>query len=251
VLCEILDEDGSMARGEALTRFAERHGLVIVSVADLVQYRRSYGPHVICVARAALPTRDFDGTISVYESLLDRRELVAVTCGDVSGRERVLVRVHSECLTGDVLGSARCDCGDQLQLAQARLADEGCGVLLYVRGDEGRGIGLADKVRAYSLQDEGYDTVDANVRLGFAADSREYSLAAQVLLDLGVRSVRLLTNNPVKCQQLSRHGVAIVERVPLTPSPTASNLHYLVTKRERMGHILPHLESALTREPVA
>jgi len=238
VLVEILDEDGTMARGARLERFAERHGLPLISVAALVEYRRRRDRDVVRTARAALPTGAGPGTVSVYESLADERELVATVVGELGDGEDVLVRVHSECLTGDVLGSTRCDCGAQLRLAQEMIEAEGRGVLVYVRGDEGRAIGLTHKVRAYALQDRGYDTVDANLALGFPADGRHYGAAAAVLADLGVESVRLLTNNPTKCDGLAAQGIGIRARVPLEATPTESNLTYLDCKRDRMGHLL-------------
>ncbi len=238
VLVEIIDEDGTMARRPELELFAARHGLKMTSVAALVAYRERDRPLVTRTASAELPTSAGAGSISVYETEADHREVVATVVGEIGDGEDVLVRVHSECLTGDVLGSSRCDCGSQLRLAQERIAVEGRGVLIYVRGDEGRGIGLTNKVHAYRLQDRGYDTLDANVMLGFPADGRDYGFAAAALVDLGVHSVRLLTNNPDKCDQLTRSGIRVRSRVSAEVPPTADNLEYLDCKRSRMGHVL-------------
>jgi 3,4-dihydroxy 2-butanone 4-phosphate synthase/GTP cyclohydrolase II len=246
VLVEVLSADGTMARRPELERFAAAHGLVMISVAQLIEHRRRAEREgaVARTASAQLPTRSGPGAIKTYTSAGGAREVVAVVTGALGDGERVLTRVHSECLTGDVLGSTRCDCGDQLREAQALIAAEGRGVLLYVRGDEGRGIGLTHKVRAYALQDQGYDTVDANIALGFPADARTYDAAAAVLADLGVRSARLLTNNPDKCAGLEAGGIRVAERVALGAHATADNLRYLSTKRDRMGHLLEPLPPA-------
>lgn len=248
VLVEVLSEDGTMARRPELERFADEHGLAMVSVADIIAYRQRQASRIARTATAEMPTAVGSGRISVYESFVDGLQFVAVVHGDLGDGEDVLVRVHSECLTGDVLGSARCDCGAQLRAAQDRIAACGRGVLLYVRGHEGRGIGLTHKVRAYQLQDQGFDTVDANVRLGFRADQREYASAAHVLLDLGIRSVRLLTNNPVKSDEIGRHGLPVTHREPLEIRPTDGNLRYLRSKRSRMGHLLSSIDDVSADE---
>jgi 3,4-dihydroxy 2-butanone 4-phosphate synthase / GTP cyclohydrolase II len=241
VLCEVLHPDGSMARMPELTSVAEEHGLKIISIADLIEYRRRREHLVSRTAEAQIPTEHGEFTAYTYESLLDGMVHVALVLGEVGDGERILVRVHSECLTGDVFGSMRCDCGDQLQSAIAQVGREGRGVLLYIRGHEGRAIGLTHKLRAYRLQEQGRDTVEANVELGFVADPREYGIGAQILVDLGVRSMRLLTNNPAKRAGLEGYGLSILERVPLETRPTAENIGYLRTKREKMGHLLENL----------
>lgn len=237
VICEIMNEDGSMARRPDLDLFSQRHGIKIVSVAQLIDYRRKREKLVKQVARAKLPTRYGQFDLIAYESLVDKGEHLALVMGDVCDGPAPLVRVHSECLTGDVLGSLRCDCGDQLHLALDKIGEEGRGVLLYLR-QEGRGIGLHNKVRAYELQDAGLDTVEANCRLGFPPDKRDYGIGAQILVDLGLSSIRLMTNNPLKLVGLEGFGLEIVERVPLISAPGPVNLHYLLTKQEKMGHIL-------------
>ena len=244
VLCEVVSEDKrGMARGPELRRLAAAHGLPLIAVADLVRHRLRSERLLEPVAEARIPTRHGDFTCRAWRSTLDGSEHVALTRGDVSGGEPVLVRVHSECLTGDVLGSHRCDCGAQLDDALGAIAAARLGVLVYLRGHEGRGIGLAHKLAAYNLQDEGHDTVDANVLLGLPVDDREYGIGAQILMDLGVRRMRLMTNNPAKYDGLQGYGLEIVERVPLPPRTTRENVAYLQTKRRRMGHLLPELRA--------
>ena len=238
-LCEIIHDDGSMMRAPALRGFADAHGLMMISIADLISHRRT---HEIMVERAAetvVPTPHGDFRALGYRSRLDGVEHVAFVRGDLGDGGDVLVRVHSECLTGDVFGSLRCDCGPQLEAALAAVADEGRGVVLYMRGHEGRGIGLVHKLRAYQLQDGGADTVDANLEQGLPADARDYGTGAQILGDLGVRSMRLLTNNPAKRAGLEGYGLEILGRVQLPVRATRQNLRYLQTKRDRMGHDLP------------
>jgi 3,4-dihydroxy 2-butanone 4-phosphate synthase/GTP cyclohydrolase II len=242
VLCEVLHPDGSMARMPELTRVARDHHLRMISIADLIEYRGRREHLVSRTAEAQIPTEHGEFTAFTYQSLVDGMVHVALVLGEVGDGERILVRVHSECLTGDVFGSMRCDCGDQLQSAIVQVAKEGRGVILYIRGHEGRAIGLTHKLRAYRLQEQGRDTVEANVELGFAADPREYGIGAQILVDLGVRSMRLLTNNPAKRAGLEGYGLSIVERVPLETRPTAENIGYLRTKREKLGHLLENLE---------
>jgi 3,4-dihydroxy 2-butanone 4-phosphate synthase/GTP cyclohydrolase II len=238
VLAEVVNDDGTMARLPELERFAATHGLQLISIADLIRYRRHREKLVRRVSEARIPTRHGDFTAYVYESLLDGVEHMAFVRGEVAGTRDVLVRVHSECLTGDVFGSLRCDCGVQLDLALERVAAEGRGVVVYLRGHEGRGIGLGHKLRAYSLQDEGRDTVQANVELGFPVDSREYGIGSQVLVDLGITTMRLMTNNPAKYGGLDGYGLEIVERVPLRTEPTDENISYLRAKQEKLGHLL-------------
>jgi 3,4-dihydroxy 2-butanone 4-phosphate synthase / GTP cyclohydrolase II len=242
VLVEVVNDDGTMKRGADLREFADEHGLAMISIEDLVRFRRRHERHVERVAETRLPTRHGDFTAYGYRITIDDSEHVALVHGDVSGPEPVLTRVHSECLTGDVFGSHRCDCGPQLEEAMERIVAEGRGVVVYLRGHEGRGIGLVAKLQAYQLQDGGRDTVDANLDLGLPADARHYGTATQVLRDLGVEAVRLLTNNPAKTASLEDFGVRVVERIPLTPRPNDHNLSYLLTKRDRMGHALPDLD---------
>ncbi len=243
VLCEIVTKDKSdMARLGELEEFAAFHGFPIVSIADLIRYRRHHEKLVRRVAEAALPTEHGQFQAFVFESVLDGEQHLALVYGDLAGAVAPLVRVHSECLTGDVMGSMRCDCGPQLHTALAKIAAEGEGVVVYLRGHEGRGIGLGHKIRAYALQEDGHDTVDANLELGLPVDSREYGIGAQILVDLGVTQMRLMTNNPSKYGGLEGFGLEIVERVPLESRPTAFNIDYLRTKRERMGHLLEGLD---------
>ena len=240
LLCEIVTGDKvEMARVPELTTFAAEHGLVMITIADLIRYRRRHDKLVRRVAEARLPTEWGDFTCHAFESTLDGIEHLAFTMGDLSGAdEPVLVRVHSECLTGDVFGSRRCDCGPQLQAAMSMVAEVGTGVVVYLRGHEGRGIGLGHKLRAYQLQEDGRDTVDANLELGLPIDSREYGIGAQILVDLGVTRLRLLTNNPAKYGGLEGFGIEVVERVAIESVPNPDNIAYLRTKQQRMGHLL-------------
>ncbi len=242
VLCEIVNDDGTMARVPDLIEFCKEHGLLMVTIAQLIKYRRQNEKLVRRIAEARIPTPWGDFTSYVYESVLDGEQHVAMVRGAVQGESDVLVRVHSECLTGDVFHSLRCDCGVQLHAAMEKIADEGLGVLVYLRGHEGRGIGLGHKIRAYSLQEEGRDTVDANVELGLPVDSREYGIGAQILNDLGITTMRLMTNNPSKFGGLEGFGLEITERVALESAPNPENIEYLRTKRERMGHLLEGLD---------
>jgi 3,4-dihydroxy 2-butanone 4-phosphate synthase/GTP cyclohydrolase II len=238
----VVKENGEMARLPDLVEFCAEHDLLLISIAQLIKYRRQNEKLVKRVSEARIPTKWGDFQAYVYESLLDDEQHVAIVKGAVQGESEVLVRVHSECLTGDVFGSLRCDCGVQLDSAMELIASEGLGVVVYLRGHEGRGIGLAHKLRAYSLQDEGHDTVDANVALGLPVDSREYGIGAQILNDLGITTMRLITNNPSKYGGLEGFGLDIVERVPSVIVPNPENITYLRTKRERMGHLLDGLE---------
>ena len=237
VICEITKDDGTMARLPDLMEFKTRHGLKLISIEELVAYRRSHEQLIIRGESAKLPSCFGDFTITAYRTKVDDFEYLAISCGDIRDKENVLVRVHSECLTGDVFGSLRCDCGPQLQTALRMIAENGSGVLVYMR-QEGRGIGIFNKIHAYKLQDEGLDTVDANLQLGFPEDLREYGIGVQILLDQGVKSVRLLTNNPKKLIGISGYGLKITERVPLVIEPGKDNACYLSTKKERMGHML-------------
>jgi 3,4-dihydroxy 2-butanone 4-phosphate synthase/GTP cyclohydrolase II len=242
VLCELVNDDGTMMRLPQLTGFAREHGLTLVAIADLIAYRRRTERQVERVAEARLPTEFGMFTAYGYRSTVDGAEQIALVAGDLGDGRDVLVRVHSECLTGDVFGSLRCDCGPQLQAALRRVAEEGRGVVLYLRGHEGRGIGLLPKLQAYQLQDSGVDTVDANLLLGLPADARDYGTGAQILYDLGVRTMRLLTNNPDKRAGLEGYGLEITGRVPLPVRPHPENVRYLRTKRDRMGHLLDGLD---------
>ena len=237
VICEIMNEDGTMARVPELSKFAKRHSLLMITIADLIQYRMRTERLVKRIADAELPTEEGAFRIFAYENQIDKETHVALVRGDIGDGKDVLVRVHSKCLTGDVFHSARCDCGAQLETALARIAKEGRGVLLYLN-QEGRGIGLANKIRAYALQDQGLDTVEANERLGFKADQRDYGIGAQILCDLGIRTMRLLTNNPRKFVGLQGYGLAIADAVPLEIPASDSNRKYLKTKKDKLGHRL-------------
>ncbi len=250
-LCEIVSakDDGEMARRDELEVFAAEHDLALITIADLIAYRRRFEKQVERVAEARIPTVYGEFRAIGFDSLLDGVEHIALVVGDIGDGTDVLVRVHSECLTGDVLGSLRCDCGPQLDAALAAVAAEGRGVVLYVRGHEGRGIGLMHKLQAYQLQDAGADTVDANLALGMPADARDYGTGAQILVDLGVRSMRLLTNNPAKRAGLEGYGLTITGRVPLPIRPNPENVRYLRTKRDRMGHDLDGLDPTGSLQP--
>ncbi len=237
VICEILHEDGTMARLPELLKFREQHGLKMCAIRDLIEHRRRREKLVEREQEITLPTAFGDFRLHLYRSLVDEQHHAALVMGDVAGKENVLVRVHSECLTGDVFGSQRCDCGSQLQLAMKRIADEGAGVLVYMR-QEGRGIGFANKIHAYALQEKGLDTVEANEKLGFKPDLREYGIGAQILVDLGLHSIRLLTNNPRKVVGLEGFHLKITEQLPIAIAPTAHNARYLATKKAKLGHKL-------------
>jgi 3,4-dihydroxy 2-butanone 4-phosphate synthase/GTP cyclohydrolase II len=237
VICEIMNDDGTMARLPALMKFAKKHHLKIGTIADLIEHRRTSEKLVERIEVVKMPTDYGDFNLHLYQSKLDGQHHLAMVCGNVAGKKNVLVRVHSECLTGDVFGSRRCDCGPQLHQAMRQIGEAGTGVLVYMR-QEGRGIGLAPKIKAYKLQEQGYDTVEANQKLGFDMDLREYGLGAQILTDLGLKTIRLLTNNPKKLVGLEGYGLKIVEQVPIRVKPNPHNARYLETKRKKMGHLL-------------
>ncbi len=242
VVCEIMDEDGSMMRLPQLEIFARKHDIKIISIADLIEYRYRTESIARRVARSRIPTEYGEFTAFAYESTADWQEGIALVAGAITPDEPVLVRVHSQCATGDALGSLRCDCGMQLRLAMQKVQEEGAGIILYLN-QEGRGIGLMNKMRAYALQDDGLDTVEANHRLGLGADQRNYGFGCQVLKDLGAYKVRLLTNSPIKAAALSIYGLELVERVPLSVEPNDENLRYLQTKRDRLGHDLTFIDT--------
>ena len=239
IVCEVLNADGTMARRLELERFAREHDLTFITVAQLVAYRLAHERLVHAIASARLPTPVGEFRIVGYKNDVDAAEHVALVYGDVKGRTGVLVRMHSKCLTGDVFGSGRCDCGWQLESAMQMIAAAGCGVVVYL-DQEGRGIGLLNKLKAYELQDAGHDTVTANAQLGFKPDLRNYGIGAQILLDLGLSSIRVLTNNPMKLVGLEGYGLEIVERVPIVPPPSSENRAYLDVKRDKLGHLLTH-----------
>ena len=237
VICEIMNDDGTMARLPALQKFARKHKLKICTIAELIEYRRTREKLVEHIEVVQMPTDYGDFALHLYRSKIDGKHHLALVRGEVAGKSKVLVRVHSECLTGDVFGSRRCDCGPQLHQAMKQVAEAGCGVVVYMR-QEGRGIGLAPKIQAYKLQEQGYDTVEANEKLGYGMDLREYGLGAQILCDLGLKTIRLLTNNPKKLIGLEGYGLKIVEQVPIRVKANPHNEKYLKAKREKMGHLL-------------
>jgi len=240
VICEVMNDDGTMARVPQLIRFCKRHKLHMITIADLIQYRMANERLVRKVADTKMPTRFGEFRIKAFESVIDGGVHLALVCGEIGPDDKALVRVHSQCITGDIFHSWRCDCGQQLERALEMIAQEGKGVLLYLHGDrfEGRGIGLMNKLRAYELQDRGEDTVEANEKLGFKADQRDYGIGAQILIEIGVHKMRLMTNNPSKYVGLKGYGLELVERIPLEIAPTGSNIKYLRTKKEKMGHLL-------------
>ena len=237
VICEIMNEDGTMARVPELTKFARKHGLLMITIADLIKYRIRTETLVRRVAGAKMPTQYGEFRVYAFENQIDRQSHIALVCGDIKDGEDILVRVHSQCLTGDVFHSDRCDCGAQLEEAMARIAAEGRGILLYLR-QEGRGIGLANKIRAYELQDEGFDTVEANERLGFKADQRDYGVGVQILRELGVRSMRLMSNNPRKLVGIEGYGLSVSQWLPIEIEPSEGTRKYLKTKKDKLGHKL-------------
>jgi 3,4-dihydroxy 2-butanone 4-phosphate synthase/GTP cyclohydrolase II len=247
VVCEVMNDDGTMARVPDLAEFCERHGIKLITVADLIEYRRRTEKLVERTVSVRLPTAYGDFTAVAFRETLTGKHHVALVKGAVEGAENVLVRVHSECLTGDVFHSLRCDCGEQLEQALAQIAGEDRGVLLYM-AQEGRGIGLLNKLKAYELQESGLDTVEANIELGFPADAREWGIGNQILADLGLSTIRILTNNPKKITGLEGFGLTVVEQVPIETSPTAENRHYLETKRDKLGHRLHHQDLRFTSE---
>jgi 3,4-dihydroxy 2-butanone 4-phosphate synthase / GTP cyclohydrolase II len=247
VICEISNPDGTMARVPDLVPYAAEHGLKMITIAQLIEHRRHTERLIERGTAARLPTAFGDWTAVGYRSILDGKHHLAMVKGDVRGASEVLVRVHSECLTGDVFGSQRCDCGDQLRAAMRTIAEEGTGVLLYI-AQEGRGIGLLNKLRAYELQDQGMDTVEANIALGFPPDLRDYGIGAQILVDLGLTTIRLLTNNPKKIVGLGGYGLSVIDRVPIEMEPVEDNLEYLRTKRDKMGHVLHHQDLRFDEE---
>ncbi len=249
VICEIMNDDGSMARVDDLKAYCELHDLKMLTIADLIAYRRKNDELIERVVSTTLPTAFGDFTVVGYRSLVDDKHHVALVKGEVDGKSDVIVRVHSECLTGDVFHSLRCDCGDQLAAALAVIEEEGQGVLLYL-AQEGRGIGLLNKLKAYKLQEEGYDTVDANLKLGLPADLRDYGIGAQILVDLGLSSIRILTNNPKKIHGLEGYGLSVSEQIPIEPASNEHNAQYLETKRQRMGHTLHHQGLNLDEEMI-
>jgi 3,4-dihydroxy 2-butanone 4-phosphate synthase/GTP cyclohydrolase II len=238
VICEILNEDGTTSRLEQLEKFADEHDLAIVSIAQIIEHRRRAEKLVKRTAEATIPTPYGNFRSIEYESLMDGRSHVAFAMGDLKGKENVLVRVHSECFTGDIFASLRCDCGSQLRMALQRIGEEGEGVVVYIRGHEGRGIGLSHKLKAYELQEKGLDTVEANEALGFAADLRDYGIGAQILVDLGLTTMRFMSNNPKKVAGIEGYGLKIVDWVGLQTTPTEENIDYLRTKRDKLGHLL-------------
>jgi 3,4-dihydroxy 2-butanone 4-phosphate synthase / GTP cyclohydrolase II len=237
VLCEIMDDDGSMARLPRLIDIAEQHQLKIITIKDLIEYRRVSEKLVTRLVTTTMPSKYGDFISHLYEDDITGDHHIALVKGEVEGAEHVLIRVHSQCLTGDVFGSMRCDCGDQLQQGLKRISDEGCGVLLYMR-QEGRGIGLANKLRAYALQDQGHDTVEANEALGLPVDARDYGIGSQILADLGLTTIRIMTNNPAKRIGIEGYGLKVTERISLQTSPNKHNVHYLRTKRGKLGHLI-------------
>ena len=237
VICEIMNDDGTMARLPALQKFAKKHRLKLCTIADLIEYRRSREKLVERIETVKMPTEYGEFDLVLYRSKVDEQNHLALVRGNVAGKQNVLVRVHSECLTGDVFGSRRCDCGPQLHQAMKQIAEVGCGVIVYMR-QEGRGIGLAPKIKAYKLQEQGYDTVEANQKLGYGMDLREYGLGAQIIADLGLKTIRLLTNNPKKLVGLAGYGLKVVEQVPIRVKPNPHNAKYLKTKKQKLGHLL-------------